>query len=168
MDERKLSEISRVDMEQVSCVYGPVPSWRGGQSLGIDLLCLNSICSFNCAYCQLGFIQVQTRERALFVPTRKVLKDLKESDWQGSDIITFSGSGEPCLASNLGEVIEAVKLCTGKPTLVLTNGAHLDQAKLRDDLSPADQVFVKLDAATEETFQAINRPVAGLTLEAAG
>ena len=41
----------------VSTVYGPIPSWRVGESLGIDLIRDNSVCSFNCVYCQLGYIQ---------------------------------------------------------------------------------------------------------------
>ncbi|MEK6624776.1 MAG: radical SAM protein, partial [Bdellovibrionota bacterium] len=33
-------------------VYGPVKSWRFGQSLGIDPIFHVSTCSFNCIYCQ--------------------------------------------------------------------------------------------------------------------
>ncbi len=36
-------------------IYGPVPSWRLGKSLGIDLLSTQGkTCSFDCVYCQLG------------------------------------------------------------------------------------------------------------------
>jgi wyosine [tRNA(Phe)-imidazoG37] synthetase (radical SAM superfamily) len=34
-------------------VYGPVPSRRLGQSLGIDPIPLKT-CNWNCVYCQLG------------------------------------------------------------------------------------------------------------------
>ncbi len=152
-------------MDKSSAVYGPVTSWRVGRSLGIDLLCINSICSFNCTYCQLGFIQLRTLRRGLFVSTEKVLDDLKKSDWQSADIITFSGSGEPTLALNLGEVIQGVRALTDKPILVLTNGSLLDQPEVERDLQGADRVYVKLDAATERTFQLVNRPVKGLTLK---
>ncbi len=38
-----------------SIVYGSVPSWRLGRSLGIDLLSTRGkTCSFDCVYCQLG------------------------------------------------------------------------------------------------------------------
>jgi wyosine [tRNA(Phe)-imidazoG37] synthetase (radical SAM superfamily) len=133
-------------------------------SLGVDLLCVNSICSFNCSYCQLGAIQVRINERHLFVPTSKVCDDLQKSRWQEADIVTFSGSGEPTLALNLGDTLSCAKKITGKETLVLTNGTLLKRPKVREELSLSDRVYLKLDAATEETFQRVNRPVSGIRL----
>ena len=158
-------EIAEVDLDRVSSVYGPVDSWRVGKSLGIDLLVVNSICSFNCTYCQLGSIQVRRSRRGLFVPTEKLIKDLEASNWREASIATFSGSGEPTLASNLGEAIDQVKSITGKPVLVLTNGSLLGAPDLRSELSAADRVYVKLDAASEEVFQRVNRPVEGISLD---
>lgn len=89
----------------MSSVYGPVDSWRFGKSIGIDLLMDPSTCSFNCTYCQLGFIQRITRDRKIYVPTKKVIEDFENSNWQNCDVVTFSGSGEPTLALNIGEVI---------------------------------------------------------------
>lgn len=166
MAQLQIEKIARVNLNEVSSVYGPVRSWRVGMSLGVDLLCLNSICSFNCAYCQLGFIQVRINERHCFVPTAKVMKDLQKSEWQQADIITFTGNGEPTLALNLGEAIREVKNVTGKPVLVLSNGTLLHLEEVQRDLQEADKVFLKLDAATEETFRRLNRPVQGVTLEA--
>jgi wyosine [tRNA(Phe)-imidazoG37] synthetase (radical SAM superfamily) len=148
-----------------STVYGPVKSWRVGQSLGIDLLLKNSICSFNCIYCQLGEIQVKTAERQIYVSTEQVERDLRRSDWEKADIITFSGNGEPTLALNLAEVIHLVKEYTHKPVMVLTNGTLLNNPQVQADLMEADQVAVKLDAATDEGLKRMNRPVAGITLE---
>src|SRR4030042_1380938 len=158
------SEVKRQELPRVSSVYRPVRSWAVGMSLGIAPICLTSICSFNCTYCQLGFIQVRINERRVFVPTDKVLADLRESRWNEADILTVSGSGEPTLAANLRAIIEGSKALTGKPVPVLTNGTRLHLQEVQDDLQAADQVFVKLDAATEEVFQRINRPVEGVTL----
>jgi wyosine [tRNA(Phe)-imidazoG37] synthetase (radical SAM superfamily) len=151
--------------ETRSTVYGPVNSWRVGLSLGIDLLFVNSICSFRCVYCQLGRINIHTAERQIFVPTRTVLRDLKASEWPTADIITFSGNGEPTLAANIGEVMRETRRLTRKPLLLLTNSAHLDQPEVRRDIKTADKIFCKLDAVDEETFRWINRPCAGITLE---
>jgi wyosine [tRNA(Phe)-imidazoG37] synthetase (radical SAM superfamily) len=159
-----LNTITRVDLDSISTVYGPVRSWRVGFSLGIDLLCRNSICSFNCTYCQLGSIQVKTNARQLFVPTAKVREDLESSDWRKADIITLSGSGEPSLATNMGEVIEAAGAFTSKPVLVLTNGTLLHLSSVRQELSLADRVYLKLDAASDESLRRVNRPVEGVTL----
>ncbi len=169
-DERYNSSVTHpagpaIDLARTSTVYGPVPSWRVGASLGVDLICVNSVCSFNCSYCQLGNIQIRTNQRRLFVPTAKVLEDLERSDWRSADIITFSGSGEPTLALNLGEAIVAIRERTCKPTLVLTNGTLLGDRQVRKELGDSDRVFVKLDAATDETLRRVNRPVEGVTLE---
>ena len=150
--------------ESSKTIYGPVRSWRAGLSLGVDLLCVNSICSFRCLYCQLGKINVQTRERKVYVPTERVITELLRSSWHVADIVTLSGSGEPTLAANMGEVIRQIKTVTNKkPVLVLTNATTLDDRSVRRELCEADKISCKLDASEEETFKRINRPVAGLT-----
>lgn len=146
-----------------STVYGPIQSWRVGQSLGIDLLAVNSICSFRCLYCQLGNINEHILARKVFVPTEQVMADLRASRWQDAEVITFSGSGEPTLALNLGAVMQAIKAFTHKPLVVLTNSTLLHDPAVRAELCAADKVFCKLDAATDRTLRLINRPVAGVT-----
>lgn len=147
-----------------STVYGPVSSWRVGRSLGVDMLFHTSTCSFNCVYCQLGDIQLKTIERKIYVPTEQVERDFKESDWEDADIVTFSGSGEPTLATNLGEVIHFIKEYSGKKTMVLTNGTTLMQPAVRRDLMLADVVSIKLDAADDTILKRMNRPVEGVSL----
>lgn len=146
-------------------VYGPVESWRLGRSLGIDLLGAKSTCSLQCVYCQLGEIEHPTRERSLFVPTAKLIDELKKSDWQSADVVTFSGSGEPTLALNLGEAIAAVKEITGKPVVVLTNSTLLHDPQVRGELAGADRVFCKLDAWTNEMLKRVNRPTGRARLD---
>jgi wyosine [tRNA(Phe)-imidazoG37] synthetase (radical SAM superfamily) len=164
MDEPASTALTPVDQtERVSSVYGPVKSWRVGQSLGIDLLLQTSTCSFNCVYCQLGDIQLKTIERRIYVPTEQVERDLRLSRWEQADIITLSGSGEPTLALNLGEVIRMIKAYTGKPVMVLTNATLLHDPAVQDDLQQADIVAAKLDAISEAGLQQMNRPVHGVT-----
>jgi len=148
--------------QNFSSIYGPVHSWRVGESLGIDLICETSTCSFNCFYCQLGKIQKVTNERTLFIDTKSVMDDFENSQWKKSDIITFSGSGEPTLATNLGEVSRAIKKITPIPQLLLTNGTLLNHPEVIADCQGIDKVYVKLDAPDEEHFQRINRPVKGM------
>lgn len=148
-----------------SSVYGPVRSWRLGASLGVDLLCVDSICSFACVYCQLGKINRLTTERACFVSTAKVLEDLQKSDWQSAQVITFSGSGEPTLAVNLGEAIEKTNRLTHKPTVVLTNSTLLQDAQVRREISTADKIFCKLDAWSGERLRRVDRPHRDVSFE---
>jgi wyosine [tRNA(Phe)-imidazoG37] synthetase (radical SAM superfamily) len=145
-------------------VYGPVVSWRYGRSLGIDPIGQISTCSFNCVYCQLGEIEVISRDRRLFLPTAQIMADLERfAPWE-VDIITLSGSGEPTLALNLGEILSQIKTLTAKPTLVLTNATLLDDAQVRQELSLADRVSVKLDGISEDLVRRINRPDLSLQL----
>ena len=149
-----------------SCIYGPVKSWRYGQSLGVDLLRDVSTCSFNCIYCQLGDIIQKTNERKVYVSTEDVLVDFDASDWQTADIITFSGSGEPTLASNLRDVFAEFRQRTDKPILVLTTGTQLQDPDVIETLCQyATTVAVKLDADSEEKLKQMNRPVEGVTLK---
>lgn len=140
-------------------VYGPVSSWRYGKSLGIDPIGEISTCSFNCVYCQLGEIELKTGHRQIYVPTDRILQALTEFSPWDVDVITLSGSGEPTLAANLGEILMGIKTLTQRRTLVLTNGTTLSDPQVRDQLALADRVSIKLDGISTAQLQRINRPI---------
>jgi len=143
----------------MSIVYGPVSSWRLGRSLGIDLPCTKGkTCSFDCVYCQLGRTVNPLTERRQFVSLSKLATDLKRVRGIPADYATFSGVGEPTLASNLGEAIELVKSVLKLPVAVLTNSSLMTRKDVRRELSLADVVVAKVDAPNEELFRQINRP----------
>jgi wyosine [tRNA(Phe)-imidazoG37] synthetase (radical SAM superfamily) len=144
-------------------IYGPVPSRRLGISLGVDIVPYKN-CSYDCIYCQLGRTTNHTIKRSSFVSIESVLKQVKDVVDQNSDIdyITFSGSGEPTLNLDIGEMIRRVKSFTQIPVAVLTNGSLLWDEKVREDLSWADLVIPSVDAVSEDILQKINRPVKGL------
>jgi len=152
--------------EGFSSVYGPVASWRYGRSLGIDPIGPVSTCSFDCVYCQLGEIEDKTRDRRIFVPTSRILRDLQTFAVGNFDVMTLSGSGEPTLARNLGEILSAIKAATGKPVGVLTNSSLLDDAAVRQELALADFVAAKLDAAGDGRLRRVDRPVDGIRFAA--
>ena len=149
-----------------SIVYGPVPSWRLGKSLGIDLLSTKGkTCSFDCIYCQLGKTIHFLTERRQFISLDKVTAELEGVKNIAADYATFSGVGEPTLASNLGEAIELVRSVLRLPIAVLTNASLIPREDVRHDLIRADIVVAKLDAPGEELFQKINRPSGPYSLE---
>ena len=80
------------------------------------------------------------------------------------DYITFSGSGEPTLNSQIGWVIEQVNRMTSVPVAVLTNGSLLHLESVRKALLGADLVIPSLDAASPVFFRSINRPHPSLRL----
>jgi len=141
-------------------VYGPVPSWRLGSSLGIDLLSQKSkICTFDCIYCQLGATKTYSNQRIAYVHVDDILRELRSLPPKiPIDFITFSGRGEPTLASNLGIAVKAVKALRPDPIAIITNSSTMDRASVQEDLSLADFVIAKLDAFSAETFEAVNKP----------
>ncbi len=148
-------------------VYGPVSSWRLGRSLGVDLICQEKgkVCSLDCTYCSLGKTTELTIKRRLFVPTERVAQDLREVMKKvEADVVTFSGTGEPTLALNLGEAIKVAMEISGLPIAVLTNSSLMDREDVRRDLVQADIVIGELDAPNEEIFKRINRPHEGIHL----
>ncbi len=149
-----------------SIVYGPVPSWRLGRSLGVDLLPRDGkTCSFDCVYCQLGRTARRLTQRSEFVPLDAVRWELERVQGVAADSVTFAGMGEPTLASNLGEAIRLARAVLGLPVAVLTNSSLMAREDVRRDLACADIVVASLDAPNEQLFRRINRPVAALRLE---
>jgi wyosine [tRNA(Phe)-imidazoG37] synthetase (radical SAM superfamily) len=148
-----------------SIIYGPVPSWRLGRSLGIDLLSTRGkTCSFDCIYCQLGTTVHPQVERKEFVSLDRLALDLKAVEGTAADYATFSGMGEPSLASNLGQAIRLVKSALKLPVAVLTNSSLIPREEVRRELALADVVVAKVDAPNEELFARINRPIGSQTL----
>jgi len=149
-----------------SIVYGPVPSWRLGRSLGIDLLSTKGkTCSFDCIYCQLGSTVHFLSERRQFVSLDKLAIELERVRDIPADYATFSGVGEPTLASNLGEAIGLARSILGLPVAVLTNSSLITREDVRHELGLADVVVAKLDAPSQELFNIINRPIVRYPLD---
>ena len=141
-------------------IYGPVPSWRLGRSLGIDPICCLKTCSFDCLYCQLGKTTNKTCERKMFVDETLIKKELEDIiDKVDVDVITLSGSGEPTLAKNLSKIVKIVKEVTSLPIAVLTNSSLLYSSSVRRSLNKVDIVMAKLDAPNEFLFKKINKPI---------
>ena len=149
-------------------VFGPVPSRRLGQSLGVDTITLKT-CNWNCVYCQLGRTVPLTNERKEYIPREEILAEVEQAlaahrpdeiDW-----VTFVGSGEPTLHSGIGWLIRRVKARTEKPVAVITNGALLHVAGVREEVSAADAVLPTLDAGNAALYRRINRPHPEVTFE---
>ncbi len=150
-------------------IYGPVPSWRLGNSLGVDLVKppsgYSKICSFNCVYCQLGDKCFKTDKPVKVDSTEKDFMNLKvKIDQTKPDILTFSGQGEPTINLNLGAVAARIKRMTKIPLAVLTNASLANDPAVKRGLERCDLVIAKIDAPNQELFDEINRPSRGMLL----
>ena len=147
-------------------IFGPVPSRRLGLSLGVDIIPFKT-CPLDCVYCQLGRTTDKIAVRKDYAPIDEVVSQLKQRLDGGvkADFVTISGSGEPTLHSRLGELIDKIKAITKIPIAVLTNAVLFDDPSVRADCSKADVVLPSLDAADQKTFERINRPCTGISIE---
>lgn len=149
-------------------VYGPVPSRRLGNSLGIDPIPLKT-CNWNCVYCQLGRTTPLCHARFEYVPKEAILNEVRlalELHAPGAiDWITIVGSGEPLLHSGIGGLLTRIQALTPLPVAVITNGAMLFLPEVRADLLSADAVLPTLSAGSAETYLRLHRPHPACTFE---
>ena len=141
-------------------VYGPVPSRRLGNSLGIDPL-PSKTCNYQCIYCQLGKTNNFTNIRKNYFPKKDILTEIEKAiklNENKFDYITFVGSGEPTLYKDLKDLIMRTKELSEKPVCVITNGSLLYQKEVQNGLMYSDVVLPSLDAGDETSFIKINRP----------
>jgi wyosine [tRNA(Phe)-imidazoG37] synthetase (radical SAM superfamily) len=142
--------------------YGPVPSRRFGETLGVNLLPSHrKLCSFNCVYCQLGWSEDKASlNTATFPAAEDVLKAVgekcKSKEWKtGSpSYIVISGNGEPTLHPEFGSIVKALKKLRDEnypetKLISFTNGSRMDLSSVFEGLACLDECHFKLDAGFE-------------------
>jgi wyosine [tRNA(Phe)-imidazoG37] synthetase (radical SAM superfamily) len=151
-------------------VFGPVPSRRLGQSLGINNI-PPKICSYSCVYCQVGITKALSVKRRIFYPVEKIVSEVRstlanlETRKEKIDFITFVPDGEPTLDANLGKEIEEIRKFTSIKIAVITNASLLWQEEVRQDLNKADLVSIKMDTVEKSVWEKIDRPSPALDFD---
>lgn len=142
--------------------YGPVPSRRLGQSLGINHV-PPKICTYSCVYCQLGNTINMLSERREFYQPEDIVRDVEEQVKKARereeriDYLTFVPDGEPTLDINLGGEIDLLKPL-GIKIAVISNASLMWREDVRSDLLDADWVSLKVDALSEVLWRRVDRP----------
>ena len=141
-------------------VFGPVPSRRLGVSLGVDLV-LSKSCNLNCIFCECGATKKIQLERQKFKDMNEILKEIQSvlKDIK-PDYITFSGSGEPTLSLDLGNISKAIKedlKYKGKICLI-TNSLLLANEQVIKELEYIDLIVPTLNTLKQDIFEKIVRP----------
>ncbi len=99
----------------------------------------------------------------IFLEVEQKLKQV-EASGKSVDYLSFVPDGEPTLDINLGTEIALLKQLK-KKIAVITNASLLWMDDVRTDLLAADWVSVKIDAAVEKTWCAVDRPHGALHLQ---
>ncbi len=148
-------------------IFGPVPSRRLGRSIGVNNIPYK-VCTYSCAYCQVGKAnKMQVERQEFYAPDliaaqlEQKLDGLNAADFP--DYITIVPDGEPTLDIHLGELIQKLK-AFGIPVAVITNSSLLHRNDVRDELMLADYVSVKVDTVNQASWKKINKPHKDLTL----
>ncbi len=141
-------------------VFGPVPSRRLGVSLGVDLVVSKS-CNLNCIFCECGATKKIQLKRQRFKDMNEILNEIQSvlEDIK-PDYVTFSGSGEPTLSLDLGNISKAIKedlKFKGKICLI-TNSLLLADKQVIKELEYIDLIIPTLNTLKQDIFEKIVRP----------
>jgi histidinol dehydrogenase len=164
------------DREGGAIVY-PVYSRRSkGLSVGINLFPDRKLCSFDCPYCEVFpferniTFKLTLMEGAL----RSALAEAAARNLPVRDIC-FSGNGEPTQSPHFPSALEAARkirdeLAPAAQLVLITNGAGLLDSAIFEllrnsppgdsgpgDFAPGLTIWLKLDAAGETWYRAVNR-----------
>lgn len=151
----------------VMIAFGPIPSRRLGQSLGINNIPPKT-CTYECVYCQVGPTPFKETARRKFYEPEEVVDAVRQKVKQTRDAgaridyLTFVPDGEPTLDSNLGKMIDLLRPLDIR-IAVITNASLLWMSDVRAELMKADLVSIKVDAVSEKIWRKINRPAPELS-----
>ncbi len=162
-------------------VYAVISARAGGLSLGVNMN-PDRLCNFDCSYCEVDR-RSPSPERHLAVDAmaaelhRALLMvrqgHLRTRPWYSSlptellqlRHVALSGDGEPTLAPNFVEAVQAVARVRALggffKIVLLTNGTGLDQPEVLrglDILTKSDEIWIKLDGGSQTFVDKINRP----------
>lgn len=165
------------DYQRHKYVYVGLAPRAHGLFIGINLNPMRE-CNFSCAYCE---VRKPAAEQASFIDLNLLADELTEVlhtyvappstlplEESGLRIrhVAISGEGEPTLCPQFQEAIETlIQVRALNPSLyfklvLYTNGAALDRPNVIEALNlltPADEIWIKLDAGTPEHFQQVSQ-----------
>ena len=163
---------------QKGIIYGPVNSRRLGRSLGLNIMPTGSkLCPFNCIYCHYGwtdYIEPDASRHLEYLPSADDVANALEKALPGIDpppaYITFSGNGESTVHPDFERIVEKVTEVRDRSGLkakvaILSNSCGVMREEVRRALAKLDVRIMKLDAGTQEVFERMNRPAAGIMLK---
>ncbi|MEI6562590.1 MAG: radical SAM protein [Verrucomicrobiota bacterium] len=166
-------------------VYAVISSRARGLTVGVNMS-PNQACNYACPYCEVVRrpemaeqkldLKVLTRELIHVVALAQCgrIHELKPFSAAPVELlalkeVALSGDGEPSLVANFDEIVKEVlvvrHLLSHFKLVVITNGSGLHRPTVQrgiDRLAADDEVWIKLDAGTEEGMRRMNGPEASM------
>ena len=160
-------------------VYAVITSRARGLSIGVNMN-PDQRCNFDCPYCEVRRVpekaklqlnlKTLTRELVHLVAMAQSdrLRESEQFSKAPADLlvlkeVALSGDGEPTLLTNFDEVVEAVlqvrKLVAPFKLVLITNGTGLHRPTVQRGLARLDledEIWIKLDAGTDEIMRRTN------------
>ena len=162
-------------------VYAVISSRAGGLALGVNMN-PDRRCNFDCSYCEVDRhtlsdesklvvdVMAQELHRTLLAVRQGQLRSRPWYQSLPAELlqlrhVALSGDGEPTLAPNFIEAVQAVVRVRALggffKIVLLTNGTGLDQPDVLrglEFLTKSDEVWIKLDGGTQGFVDKVNRP----------
>ncbi len=122
-------------------------------------------CTFKCVFCPIGQAGEQTEESFRFEETAPFLLSLAERiDTEKPDVLFINSMGESFANNQLEEIIALAKSKNVQVSLY-TNGYLLGNPQFARIASLCDEVSGEIKAVNEPSFQKLQRPLTGYSLE---
>ena len=166
-------------------VYAVISSRARGLTVGVNMN-PNQACNYDCPYCEVVRrpemadqkldLKALTRELIHVVALAQCgrIHELKPFSAAPRELlalkeVALSGDGEPSLVANFDEIVKEVlvvrQMLSHFKLVVITNGSGLHRPTVQrgiERLDAGDEVWIKLDAGTEEGMRRINGPQASM------
>ena len=127
----------------------------------LEVHATNASCNYRCVMC---LWHGQGKGKYAYSPERQLLsvgnwnEVLDQAKEMGTEVIIFSGGGEPLLRSNAGEVIDHANKI-GLSTMIYVNGSQLESlpedSQLYQAILDSDWLRVSLHATTDERYASL-------------
>ena len=163
-------------------VYTVISPRARGLSIGINMN-PDKRCNFDCVYCEVEravvsperdldvAVMASELERTLLLVDSGRIRERPAYRTLANELlqlrhVALSGDGEPTLAPNFSEAVERIIHVRARcpylffKLVLITNGSGLDLPHVQESLSyftPHDEVWIKLDAGTQQYMDAVNR-----------
>lgn len=162
-------------------VYAVISSRARGLSLGVNVN-PDKKCNFDCSYCEVDrrqpareskleveVVATELRKAIAFIQSGRLAERPAYHSLPAELLqlrqVALSGDGEPTLADNFIEAVQAVvrvRAVGGFFKIVLiTNGTGLDLSPVQrglEFLTKSDEIWIKLDGGTQSFIDKVNRP----------